>query len=71
MQNGCIVHDPVHIIFSRASQEISVVVPGVIIPDGVIDLKCAAAVHGVKNILIRKKQFFRMLFCVGKRLLQQ
>ena len=47
MQDRCVLHHPVHIAETCASQQIVVEVAGVVIPDRIVDLKNAVSIHGV------------------------
>lgn len=67
MQDGSILHHPVHVAHAGASQEIIVIVPRVIVPDRVVDLHGAGAVHGVQDILIRQQQLFCMFPYIFKQ----
>lgn len=60
VQNGGVLHHPVHILFPGTEQTIGVILAGIVVVEGVIQRKNPGAIQGVENILVREDQLVGM-----------
>ena len=70
VQDAGVAHHPVHVAHAAAAQKIGVVVAGVVVPEGVVQLQSPVTVEGVEDVLIRQQQRLALLLGVAEDILR-